>query len=93
MGGTPLDDFLKNNPLLKGMDETKLNFILNFAAKDKPKSMKDAMPFLLMNMNKAKKENIQFSNSEIHLIADILSKDLSLEEQAKVKRIMSLLGQ
>lgn len=75
------------------MDATKLNFILNFASKDKPKNMKDAMPFLLMHMNKAKKENIQFSNSEIHLIADILSKDLSSDEQAKIKRIMSMMGQ
>ena len=88
-----MDEFLKNNPLLNGMDSTKLNFILNFASKEKPKSLKDAMPFLLMNMNIAKKENIQFSNSEIHLIADILTKDLSPEEQSKVKRIMSMMGQ
>lgn len=88
-----MDEFLRNNPLLNGMDPVKLNFILNFAAKDKPKSMKDAMPFLMANMNMAKKDHIQFSNSEIRLIADILSKDLSPEEQAKVKRIMSMLGQ
>ncbi len=88
-----MDDFLLNNPLLKGMDPAKLNFILNFASKDKPQNMKDAMPFLLANMNLAKKDNIQFSNSEIRLIADILCKDLSPEEQAKVKRIMSMLGQ
>ena len=75
------------------MDPVKLNFILNFASKDKPKSMKDAMPFLIANMNLAKKENIQFSNSEIHLIADILCKDLPQNEQAKVQRIMSMLGQ
>lgn len=88
-----MNDFLRNNPLLNGMDPAKLNFILNFAAKDKPTNMKDAMPFLMANMNLAKKENIQFSNAEIHLIADILCKDLSANEQAKVKRIMSMLGQ
>lgn len=74
------------------MDPVKLNFIMNFASKDKPKSMRDAMPFLIANMNLAKKENIQFSNSEIHLIADILCKDLPPSEQAKVQRIMSMLG-
>ena len=88
-----MDDFLRNNPLLHGMDSEKLNFILSFASKEKPKNMKDAMPFLLANMNAAKKENIQFSNSEIHLIADILCKDLSQNEKEKVKRIMSMLGQ
>lgn len=88
-----MDEFLRNNPLLSGMDPEKLNFILNFAMKEKPKNMKDAMPFLIANMNIAKKDNIQFSNSEIRLIADILCKDLSPEEQAKVQRIMSILGQ
>ena len=66
---------------------------MNFASKEKPKNIRDAMPFLIANMNIAKKENIQFSNSEIHLIADILTKDLSPEEQSKVKRIMSMMGQ
>ena len=88
-----MDDFLQNNPLLNGMDAQKLQFILNFASKEKPKNMKDAMPFLLANMNIAKKENIQFSNSEIRLIADILCKDLSPSEKEKVQRIMSMLGQ
>lgn len=87
-----MDDFLLNNPLLRGMDPIKLQFIMNFANKDKPKNMKDAMPFLLANMNMAKQQNINFSNQEVHLIADILCKDLPAEEQAKVKRIMSMLG-
>lgn len=88
-----MEEFLRNNPLLRGIDPAKLNFILNFASKEKPKNMKDAMPFLMANMNLAKKENIQFSNAEIRLIADILCKDLSPNEQAKVKRIMSMLNQ
>ncbi len=88
-----MDDFLRNNPLLNGMAPEKLNFILNFASKDKPKNIKDAMPFLIANMNLAKKENIQFSNPEIRLIADILCKDLSSAEKEKVQRIMSMLGQ
>lgn len=88
-----MNDFLRNNPLLNGMDSEKLEFIMNFASKDKPKNMRDAMPFLIANMNIAKKENIQFSNSEIRLIADILCKDLSPTEKEKVQRIMSMFGQ
>ncbi len=87
-----MDDSLLNNPAFKGMDPVKLQFILNFASKDKPQNMKDAMPFLLANMNLAKQQNINFSNSEVHLIADILCQNLPAEEQAKVKRIMSMLG-
>jgi len=91
-GGSNLEDFLLNNPALLGMDPVKLQFILDFAKKDKPTNMKDAMPFLLANMNIAKKENINFTNSEVQLIADLLCKDLPSEEQAKVKRIMSIMG-
>ena len=86
-----MDDFFTNNPLLNGMDPQKLQFIMNFAQKDKPKNMKDAMPFLLANMNLAKKQNINFTNPEIQLIAEILSKDLPAPEKAKINRIMSMM--
>lgn len=82
---------LINHPLLSGMDPEKLEFILNFAQKDKPTNMKDAMPFLLANMNLAKKKNIRFSNPEIQLIAEILTKDLPQNEKDKVNRIMSMM--
>ena len=82
---------LTNHPLLNGMDPKKLEFILNFAQKDKPSNMKDAMPFLLANMNLAKKQNIKFSNPEIQLIAEILTMDLPQTEKDKVNRIMSMM--
>lgn len=87
-----LDDLLRNNPALIGIDQDKLNFILEFAQKEKPKNMKDAMPFLMANMGLAKKQNIAFSNVEVRLIADLLCKDLPEEEKAKVQKIMSMLG-
>lgn len=88
-----LDDFFMNNPIFQGMDPIKLQFLMNFSQKEKPKNMKDAMPFLLANMSLAKKENIQFSNKEIHFLVDVLCQNLSPEEQTKVKRIMAMLGQ
>ena len=86
-----MDDILKNNPLLNGMDPEKLQFLMNFAQKDKPTNMKDAMPFLLANMNLARNQNINFSKPEIQLIAELLSKDLSPAEKSKVNRIMSMM--
>ncbi len=87
-----MDDSLFNNPIFQGMDPAKLNFIMQFASKDKPKNMNEAMPFLMANMNLAKKENISFSSSEVQLIAEILCRDLPEQEQAKVKRILAMLG-
>ena len=43
-------------------------------------------------MNIAKKDNIQFSNPEIRLIAEILCKDLPSSEKEKVNRIINMLG-
>ena len=86
-----LDNIFNNNPLLSGMDPLKLQFIMNFAQKEKPKNMKEAMPFLLANMNLAKKQNINFTNPEIQLIAEILSKDLPDSEKTKVNKIMSMM--
>lgn len=90
-GGDKLEDLFTNNPLLQGMDPEKLAFIMNFAQKDKPTNMSDAMPFLLANMNLAKKKNINFTKPEIQLIAELLTKDLSESEKSKVNRIMSMM--
>lgn len=87
-----LDDIILQNPVFSGMDPQKLQFIMNFAGKDKPKNMQDAMPFLMSNMSQAKKENIKFNNSEIKLIADILCKDLPESDKQKVDKIMKMLG-
>lgn len=87
-----LEDFILQNPAFAGMDPMKLQFIMNFAQKDKPQSMKDAMPFLMANMNQAKKQNINFNNTEIRLISEILCKDLPKEETEKVDKIMKMLG-
>lgn len=86
-----MDDLLKNNPLLAGMDPDKIQFLLNFSQKEKPKNMNDAMPFLLANMNIAKNKNIQFTKPEIQLIVELLSKNLSPTEKSKVNRIMSMM--
>ena len=86
-----MDDLLSNNPLLKNMDPVKLNFIKNFAQKEKPAQLKDAMPFLMANMAQAQKQNIRFSNPEIRLIAEILSHNLSEKEKEKVNRLMSMM--
>ena len=64
---------------------------MNFAQKEKPKNMQDAMPFLIENMNIAKQQNINFSKPEIQLIAEQLTKDLSPQEKSKVNRILSMM--
>jgi hypothetical protein len=73
------------------MSPEKMQFLLEFAAKDKPKNLKDAMPFLMANMRDAKDKNINFSKPEVQLICEILSKDLPETQKEQVKKIMSML--
>ena len=86
-----MDDLLNNSPLLAEMDPEKIQFLQNFSQKEKPTNIRDAVPFLLANMNIAKKEHINFSKPEIQLIAELLSKNLSPAEKTKVNRIMSMM--
>lgn len=86
-----MDENIKNNPLFNQMDPEKIQFLMNFAQKDKPVNIKDAMPFLLANMNAARNQNINFTKPEIQLIAESLTKDLSPAEKSKVNRIMSMM--
>lgn len=84
-------DFLENNPLLNGMSPEKLQFLMNFASSPKPSSMKDMMPFLLMSMNTAKSNNIQFSDPETDLLVTILKQNMSPEEAAKADKILQFM--
>ena len=87
-----MDPSLFNNPAFANMSPEKLQFLLSFAQKDKPASMKDVMPFLLANMRQAKEQNIDFTKPEIQVLCELLSKDLPPAEQERVKKIMSLLS-
>ena len=45
-----MDPSFFNNAAFNNMSPEKMQFLLSFAQKDKPKNMKDIMPFLLSNM-------------------------------------------
>ncbi|MCI5857515.1 MAG: hypothetical protein MR016_09160 [Agathobacter sp.] len=87
-----MEDIFKQHPELLGMDKNKMDFIMEFAQKDKPKNTKDAMPFLIAYMNQAKKQNINFTKPEVRFITEILMQDLSSEERARVQKILNMMG-
>jgi hypothetical protein len=86
-------EFLENNPLLSDMPPEKLEFLLNFANMKKPSDTKSMMPFLLSQMTLAKKQKINFTDSETDLLFQILKANMSDEEAAKADKIMGLLSQ
>ncbi len=87
-----MEDIFKQHPELLGMDKTKMDFIMEFAKKDKPKSTRDAMPFLMAYMSQAKKQNINFTKPEVRFISEILMQDLSPDERARIQKVLNMMG-
>jgi hypothetical protein len=75
------------------MDPQKLQFLMEFSKQKMPTNMKEAMPFLLANMNSARKQNISFEKPEVELLTAILTKDLPPEEQERIKKMLALIEQ
>lgn len=82
---------LFSNDVFLNMSKEKQEFIINFSKEEMPKKRSMAMPFLLEHIKQAKSQNITFTNEEVRLLVKILSKDLSMEEQEKVDKILTLL--
>jgi hypothetical protein len=86
-----MEDLLKRYPELLGMDKEKLDFILEFAQKDKPKNTKEALPFLLAYMNQAKKLNLNFTRPEVRFISELLMQDMNPEEKARAEKMLNMM--
>jgi hypothetical protein len=91
-GKIMIEDLLKQYPELLGMDKEKLDFILEFSQKDKPKTTKEALPFILAYMNRAKKLNLNFSKPEVLFISELLMKDMNPEEKEKVQKMLHMMN-
>lgn len=87
-----MEDIFKQHPELLGMDKNKMDFIMEFAKKDKPKNTRDAMPFLMAYMSQAKKQNINFAKPEVRFISEILMQDLSPDERARIQKVLNIMG-
>lgn len=84
-------DLFQNNPAFKGLSPEKLSFLMEFANSPKPTDMKDMLPFLLRALNGAKKQNIQFTQTETDLLIEILKQKMPPEEAAKADKMIRLM--
>ena len=82
---------ISKNPAFQNLSPEKLQFLMNFASKEKPTNIKDMMPFLLGTMNAAKTNNIQFTDPETELLVTLLKQNMSKEESEKADKIIRLM--
>ena len=84
-------NFFQNNAAFQNLSPEKLQFIINFANMKKPTQIQEMVPFLLASMNRAQKENIQFTPPESDLLIEVLKQNMTPEEQRKADQILMLM--
>ena len=77
-----------NDPLVKDIDEKKLNFLSDLVFGGRGKSQKEMMPYMMMRMKQARADNISFSSSEIAAVIAAIKNHSTPEERAQIDNIM-----
>ncbi|MGN0132817.1 MAG: hypothetical protein ACI4AA_10285 [Lachnospiraceae bacterium] len=73
---------------LKNIDPSKLDFLQKLVFEINNLNDKEKLPFLLALANRARKENISFSNEEVTTIIEVLKKHSTPEEVRKMDMML-----
>lgn len=76
--------------IFKTMNPIKVQVMKELAENMKGKQMKDAAPLLMAASSKLKSHNLSFSPEEAAVLMEILTKDMSPQEKAKVEMMKNI---
>ena len=79
-----------NDPLVAGIDKTKLQFLQMLVFEGQNLTKEQMLPFLMSVAQKGKKQNISFDDNEIDAIVTALQKYSTPEEINKINKLMAL---
>ena len=79
-----------NDPLVAGIDKTKLQFLQMLVFEGQNLTKEQMLPFLMSVAQKGKKQNISFDDNEIDAIVTALQKYSTPEELNKINKLMAL---
>ena len=79
-----------NDPLVAGIDKTKLQFLQMLVFEGQNLTKEQMLPFLMSVAQKGKKQNISFDDNEIDAIVSALQKYSTPEEINKINKLMAL---
>lgn len=71
--------------ILKNMHPMKVQIIKELEKKAAGKGMKSMMPLIMEAMQKLKANNLSFSQEEVSVLLEIMTKDMSSEEKQRVE--------
>lgn len=73
------------NDVFKNMHPLKVQIIKELEAKATGKGMKSTAPLIMEAMQKLKANNLSFSQDEVSVLMEILTKDMNPEERQRVE--------
>lgn len=76
--------------IFKTMNPIKIQVMKELVENMKGKQMKDAAPLLIAASNKLKSNNLSFTPEEASVLMEILTKDMSPQEKAKVEMMKNI---
>ncbi len=71
--------------ILKNMHPIKVQVIKELEKKAAGKGMKSMMPLIMEAMQKLRANNLSFSQEEVSILLEIMTKDMSSEEKQRVE--------
>lgn len=71
--------------ILKNMHPMKVQIIKELEKKAAGKGVKSMMPLIMEAMQKLKANNLSFSQEEVSVLLEIMTKDMSSEEKQRVE--------
>lgn len=77
--------------IFKTMHPVKIEVMKELAENMKGKELKDAAPLLMAATKKLKQHNQSFTQEEIRVLMEILTKDMSPQEKAKVEMMKNII--
>ena len=80
------------NDIFKTMHPVKLQVMKELAENMQGKSMKDAAPLLMAATTKLKNHNLSFSPEESKVLLEILTRNMSPQERAKVEMMKNVVA-
>ena len=77
--------------IFKKMDPVKIQVMKELAEQMEGKALKDAAPVIMAASNKLKQQGKSFTSEETALLLEILTKDMTPQEKAKVEMMKSMM--
>ena len=80
-----------NDPTLAGIDPAKMALLNSLVQQGSKKNQNEMLAFLMSAAANSKRNGLQFSPGEMHMIAKALKKGKSPQETAKMDRMLSMM--